>query len=36
MKLLRGLILGIMGLVFPMTAFAQSSDVEATIKKVDL
>ena len=36
MKLLRGLIFGVMGLVFPMTAFAQSSDVEATIKKVDL
>lgn len=36
MKLIMGLVMGIVGLVLPISAFAESSDVIATIKKVDL
>lgn len=35
MKVILAVFLSILGLVFPVSAFAESSDVEATIKKVD-
>jgi Cu/Ag efflux protein CusF len=35
MTLIRALMFGIVGLIFPMSAFAESSDIVATIRKVD-